>query len=122
MGKRLLVEAEIAAVLDRVLEVPSVTPKRDGEGDTTLFFSSFWDFTVKFAPLVELLHEWYSPITDDGSTCGIVSGFLNLESIFAIADAALLFLGDIGRVHLKNMYGSCSVGKGMEMGKRTRTR
>ena len=91
MGKRLLVEAEIAAVLDRVLEVPSVTPKRDGEGETALVFSSFWDFTVKFAPLVELLNEWSSPITDDGSTCGIVSGFLNLESVFAIADAALLF-------------------------------
>ena len=46
---------------------------------------------MKFAPLVELLHEWSSPITDDGSICGNVLGLLNLESVFVIANAALLF-------------------------------
>jgi len=55
LGRRLLVEAEIAVVLDRVLKVPLVTPTRDGEEAKPLLLGSFWDFIVQFSPLVELL-------------------------------------------------------------------
>jgi len=55
LGRRLLEEAEIAVVLDKVLKVPLVTPTRDGEGEKLLPLGSFWDFIVQFSPWVELL-------------------------------------------------------------------
>ena len=54
LGNQLLVEAEDASLLDSVLKVLLVTPKRDGEGETLLAFGSFWDFIVPSSLLVEI--------------------------------------------------------------------